>query len=95
MKKLLFILLVFIMLISCSKPIIELYYWNDEQLEIEIVGKENNNIEFRYYIDLELKQYTRKEIISRGYIRIYCWDAEEINSYKIGDKFKLIKIEEE
>jgi hypothetical protein len=79
MKKLLFILLVFIMLVSCE-PIFEKHIkFDEEYCIIKIKGIKN---EFRKKVYLK----------DADGVNYYFYTFEE--SYKVGDKFKLIKIKE-
>lgn len=84
MKKLLFILLVFILLISCRVRI-------DEDKTIYVVDTIDSC--YSYELNYKLKILLRRLPYNASYknqIDLYSNDY----SIKVGDKFKLIKIEE-
>ena len=79
MKKLLFILLVFILLVSCRPVILSHLDIDKEYIIVNII---KSKIVKRNEIYL-------KDVKGNDYY-FYTFD----NNYKVGDKFKLIKIEE-
>ena len=79
MKKLLFILLVFILLVNCRPVFLSYFDVNKEYIIVNIT---------------KLKTAKRNEVLLKDVTGndYYFYTFEE--SYKVGDKFKLIKIEE-